>query len=80
MKILALTGSPNPQGSTFLLADAFRQGAQDGEHEAKIKDAAHARAWQGPATCGYDGPCAKEDVERDAQTAANSRTAKRRKP
>lgn len=26
MKILILMGSPNPKGSTFLLADAFRQG------------------------------------------------------
>ena len=34
----------------------------------------------GCIACGYDGPCAKEDVEGDAQTAANSRAAKRRTP
>ena len=80
MKILALTGSPNPQGSIFLLADAFRQGAQDGGHEAKSRMPRMPGHGRGPATCGYDGPCAKEDVEGDVQTAANSRAAKRRKP
>lgn len=38
-----MTGSPNPQGSTFLLADAFRQGAQDGGHEIQTIDAAQVR-------------------------------------
>lgn len=67
MKILVLMGSPNPHGSTFLLADAFRQGAQDGGHEIQMIDVARASVSPcgGCVACGYDGPCVqKDDMER----------------
>ena len=43
MKIPPLMGSPNPKGSTFLLADAFRQGAEGSGHEVHMIDVAQAR-------------------------------------
>ena len=63
MKILILMGSPNPKGSTFLLADAFRQGAQDGGHEVHMIDVAQARVSPcgGCVACGYDGPCVRQE-------------------
>ena len=63
MKILILMGSPNPKGSTFLLADAFRQGAQDGGHVVQMIDVAkaHVSPCGGCVACGYDGPCVKRD-------------------
>ena len=63
MKILILMGSPNPKGSTFLLADAFRQGVQDGGHEVHMIDVAQARVSPcgGCVACGYDGPCVRQD-------------------
>ena len=67
MKILVLMGSPNPHGSTFLLADAFRQGAQEGGHEVQMIDVARTRVSPcgGCVACGYDGPCVKrDDMER----------------
>ena len=33
MKILVLEGSPNKKGSTHLLADCFRQGAEEAGHD-----------------------------------------------
>ena len=41
MKILILQGSPNRRGSTYLLADSFRQGAESAGHTVEIVDAAH---------------------------------------
>ncbi len=63
MKIVLLMGSPNRQGSTFLLADAFKRGAEAGGHEVQWIDAAHAclSPCGGCVACGYDGPCAKGD-------------------
>lgn len=63
MKIPPLMGSPNPKGSTFLLADAFRQGAEGSGHEVHMIDVAQARVppCGGCVACGYDGPCAKRD-------------------
>ena len=63
MKILILMGSPNPKGSTFLPADAFRQGAQDGGHVVQMIDVAkaHVSPCGGCVACGYDGPCVKRD-------------------
>ncbi len=42
MKILILQGSPNRRGSTYLLADSFRQGAESAGHTVEIVDAARA--------------------------------------
>ena len=56
-------GSPNPRGSTYLLADAFCRGAQECGHAVKRIDVAHARLalCGGCVACGYDGPCVQQD-------------------
>ena len=63
MKILALTGSPNKNGSSNLLASEFIRGAEEAGHSVRVVDAAHAQI--APCTgcihCGYDGPCVQKD-------------------
>ena len=58
MKILALTGSPNKNGSSNLLASEFARGAEEAGHSVRAVDAAHARIspCTGCVHCGYDGP------------------------
>lgn len=66
MKIVILEGSPNKKGSSNLLADCFRQGAEEAGHTVQIIDAAHANIHPctGCIHCGYEGPCVqKDDVE-----------------
>ena len=67
MKIVVLQGSPNKKGSTFILADCFRQGAEDAGHTVEMIDVAHAKIHPctGCIHCGYEGPCVqKDDVEK----------------
>lgn len=63
MKILVLEGSPNKKGSTHLLADCFRQGAQEAGHTVQMLDLAHAtiHPCTGCIHCGYQGPCVQKD-------------------
>lgn len=63
MKIVVLKGSPNIHGSSNLLADSFRKGAQDAGHTVEIVDAAHAdiHPCTGCVRCGYEGPCVQKD-------------------
>lgn len=63
MKILVLEGSPNEKGSTHLLADCFRQGAQEAGHTVQMLDIAHANIHPctGCIHCGYQGPCVQKD-------------------
>ena len=66
MKIILLEGSPNQNGSSNLLADCFRQGAEEAGHSVEIIDTAHANIHPctGCIHCGYEGPCVqKDDVE-----------------
>lgn len=66
MKIVVLQGSPNKKGSTFILADCFRQGAEDAGHTVEMIDVGHAKIHPctGCIHCGYEGPCVqKDDVE-----------------
>ena len=42
MKIVVLEGSPNKNGSTHILADCFRQGAEEAGHAHRIAQALHA--------------------------------------
>ena len=42
MKIIVLEGSPNKKGSTHILADCFRQGAEEAGHTLELLDVAHA--------------------------------------
>ena len=63
MQIIVLTGSPNRKGSTNLLADCFRQGAQEAGHTVELIDTAHANIHPctGCIHCGYEGPCVQKD-------------------
>ncbi len=63
MKIVVLEGSPNRNGSSNLLADCFRQGAEEAGHTVEIIDAARAdiHPCTGCIHCGYEGPCVQRD-------------------
>lgn len=63
MKIVVLEGSPNRRGSTHILADCFRQGAEEVGHRVEGIDVAHANIHPctGCVRCGYEGPCAQKD-------------------
>ena len=63
MKIIVLEGSPNKNGSSNLLADCFRQGAEEAGHCVEIVDTAHANIHPctGCIHCGYEGPCVQKD-------------------
>ena len=63
MKIVILEGSPNKNGSSNLLADCFKQGAEEARHTEEIIDAAHAdiHTCTGCIHCGYEGPCVQKD-------------------
>ena len=66
MKIVVLEGSPNKNGSTHILADCFRQGAEGAGHTVEMIDVAHAKIHPctGCIHCGYEGLCVqKDDVE-----------------
>lgn len=43
MKIVVLLGSPNRRGSSRILAESFRQGAEEAGHTVELIDAAHSK-------------------------------------
>ena len=63
MKIILLEGSPNMDGSSNMLADCFRQGAEEAGHTVEVIDAAHSciHPCTGCVSCGYEGPCVQKD-------------------
>lgn len=63
MKIVILEGSPNRQGSSNMLADAFIKGAKEVGHEISVISAAYSKIspCTGCVSCGYDGPCMQKD-------------------
>lgn len=66
MNIVVLLGSPNRQGSSRMLAESFRQGAEEAGHTVEMIDVAHGNIHPctGCIHCGYEGPCVqKDDVE-----------------
>lgn len=66
MKIILLEGSPNRHGSSNMLAEHFKRGAEETGHSVEIIDTAHAdiHPCTGCIRCGYEGPCVqKDDVE-----------------
>ena len=66
MKIILLEGSPNKHGSSNMLAEHFKRGAEEAGHSVEIIDTAHAdiHPCTGCIHCGYEGPCVqKDDVE-----------------
>lgn len=75
MKIVVLEGSPNPNGSTHILADCFRQGAEGVGHTVEMIDVAHVdiHPCTGCIHCGYEGPCVQKDgVEEIRQKILNA--------
>lgn len=46
MNIVILEGSPNKNGSSNILADCFRQGAEEAGYKVEIIDAAHDKAFR----------------------------------
>lgn len=66
MKIIVLMGSPNPKGSTSILVEQFRRGAEESGHAVEVIDVCRADVHPciGCVRCGYEGPCVqKDDVE-----------------
>ena len=63
MKIVILEGSPNKNGSSNMLAEQFRKGAEEAGNSVQIIDAAHADIHPciGCIHCGYEGPCVQKD-------------------
>lgn len=63
MNILVLQGSPNRDGSTAMLCDAFERGAREAGHQAQRVDVASLdiAPCGGCVACGYEGPCALHD-------------------
>lgn len=63
MRVIVFQGSPNRRGSTYLLADSFRQGAASAGHTVEMIDVAHANIHPciGCVRCGYEGPCTQKD-------------------
>ena len=63
MKIILLEGSPNKHGSSNMLAEHFKRGAEEAGHSVEIIDTAHAdiHPCTGCIHCGYEGPCAQKD-------------------
>lgn len=63
MKIVVLLGSPNRSGSSNLLAESFRRGAEEAGHSVDLIDVAHSsiHPCTGCIHCGYEGPCVQND-------------------
>lgn len=55
-KILVLGGSPNKKGSTQILIENFRSGAEEAGHTMTVLDVAHmnVRPCTGCIACGYN--------------------------
>ena len=63
MKIVILQGSPNKNGSTSILADEFRRGAEEAGHSVTRFDLTdmNISPCTGCVACGYEGPCIQHD-------------------
>lgn len=63
MNIVVLFGSPNVNGSTKLLAESFKKGAEESGNRVEILDITkmNISTCGGCVACGYEGPCVKKD-------------------
>ena len=63
MIITVLLGSPNKKGSTSILVDEFKRGAEESGHTVEILDVCHMiiNPCIGCVKCGYEGPCVQKD-------------------
>ena len=64
-------GSPNKRGSTAILVDHFKRGAEENGHEVDVIDVCHAdvNPCIGCVRCGYEGPCVQQDDTRTIRAA-----------
>lgn len=71
MKIVILQGSPNKNGSTAILAESFKKGAEEAGHSVKRFDVAamDIKPCGGCVACGYEGPCVLKDANAEIHTA-----------
>ena len=71
MEITVLMGSPNKKGSTSILVDSFKRGAEESGHEVDVIDVCHAdvNPCIGCVKCGYEGPCVQRDDTRTIRAA-----------
>ena len=71
MKIVVLMGSPNKKGSTSILVDHFKRGAEESGHRVDVIDVCHAdvNPCIGCVKCGYEGPCVQQDGVRTIKAA-----------
>ena len=63
MKITVLMGSPNKKGSTAILEEQFKKGAQESGHQVEVIDICRmdVNPCIGCVKCGYEGPCVQKD-------------------
>lgn len=63
MKIVMIEGSPHKKGSSNMLAEEFKRGAEEAGHKVEILDAAHMDIHPciGCGHCGMDGKCVYKD-------------------
>ena len=56
MKIIVLMGSPNRNGSTCILVENFKRGAEEAGHSVEVIDVCHADIHPciGCVKCGYE--------------------------
>ena len=67
MKILVLQGSPNRNGSTYMMANKFIEGAKSVGHDVELVQLADLdiSPCTGCIACGYEGDCVQADDMED---------------
>ena len=63
MKIVILMASPNLKGSTSILADNFKRGAEESGHTVEMINVCKLKVnpCTGCVACGYEGDCVQRD-------------------
>lgn len=63
MNIVILMGSPNRKGSTHILVENFKRGAEEAGHSCEVIDVCHfnIHPCTGCVACGYEGLCVQKD-------------------
>ncbi|MBQ8961126.1 MAG: flavodoxin family protein [Ruminococcus sp.] len=63
MKIVILMGSPNPNGSTSILAENFKRGAEESGHTVEQINVCRLNVdpCTGCVACGYEANCVQND-------------------
>ena len=71
MKIIVLQGSPNKDGSTNILVEEFRRGAEEAGRSVARFDLTDLdiSPCTGCVACGYEGPCVQHDDNQKIRSA-----------